>query len=246
MTTETENTNSEPQQPAPKLPALNAGGTVRPIVAQSLEDAWRIATAVCRAGMAPRGLETPDKAVIAILSGAEVGLPPMQALQSIAVIGGRPSLYGDGALAVVRSSGRLESISERYDPATETASCTVKRRGEKSLTRTFSRADAETAGLWGKKTSRGEPTPWITYPRRMLQMRARAWAMRDAFADALRGLGIAEEQGDIIEGTLAAPAYAGPPGLDGGPSRPASTEPGQDHQAEALAEQENEAAEARG
>lgn len=234
------------EQPAPKLPVLTTGGAVKPIVAQSLEDAWRIATAVCRAGMAPRGLETPDKAVIAILSGAEVGLPPMQALQSIAVIGGRPSLYGDGALAVVRNSGKMETITERYDPATETASCTVKRKGERALTRSFSKADAVQADLWGKKTRTGEPTPWVTYPKRMLQMRARAWAMRDAFADALRGLGIAEEQGDIIEGTLAAPPHAGPPGLDGGTSQRQSSGDSQDHEAERLAEQENEGREASG
>ena len=235
----------------PKLPVLSAGGAVRPIIAQSLEDAWRIATAVCRAGMAPRGLETPEKAVIAILSGAEVGLPPMQALQSIAVIGGRPSRYGDGALAVVRVSGRLESINERYEAATETASCTVKRKGERALTRTFSKADAVQAGLWGKKTKHGEPTPWITYPKRMLQMRARAWAMRDAFADSLRGLGIAEEQGDIVEGTLAAPPHAGPPGLDGGTSKPAQVSVDQElydaeREAERAAEEENERLEATG
>ena len=89
---------TETPERVPNLPTLRAGGAVRPIVAETLEDAWRIATAVCRAGMAPRGLETPDKAVVAILAGAEVGLAPMQALQSIAVIGGRPSL-----LATARS-----------------------------------------------------------------------------------------------------------------------------------------------
>jgi hypothetical protein len=31
----------------------------------------------------------------------------------------------------------------------------------------------------------------------MLQMRARAWAIRDAFPDALRGIGVAEEVRDI-------------------------------------------------
>src|SRR5690606_6210149 len=55
---------------------------------------------------------------------------------------------------------------------------------------TFSVADAKKAGLWGKQG------PWQQYPKRMLSMRARAFALRDGFADVLRGLGIAEEVQD--------------------------------------------------
>jgi hypothetical protein len=73
----------------------------------------------------------------------------------------------------------------------------VKRRGEPALTRTFSKADAERAGLWGKKNRDGSPTPWVSYPNRMLTMRARAFALRDAFADVMKGLGIREELEDI-------------------------------------------------
>jgi hypothetical protein len=59
------------------------------------------------------------------------------------------------------------------------------------LTRSFSVADAKKASLWGKAG------PWSNYPKRMLQMRARSWALRDAFPDVLRGIGIKEEQHDI-------------------------------------------------
>src|SRR3546814_15538068 len=48
----------------------------------------------------------------------------------------------------------------------------------------------------------GKQGPWSQYPQRMRQMRARAWAMRDGFADVLKGIGIAEEVRDfpVVEG----------------------------------------------
>ena len=50
--------------------------------------------------------------------------------------------------------------------------------------------DAKRAGLWGK------PGPWTQYPRQMLFNRARAFAYRHAFADALFGVGFREEEED--------------------------------------------------
>jgi hypothetical protein len=54
----------------------------------------------------------------------------------------------------------------------------------------FSVTDAKKAQLWGKGG------PWSQYARRMLQMRARGFALRDAFPDVLRGLITAEEAQD--------------------------------------------------
>ena len=177
-----------------KLPALITGGRVAAIIPQNFEDAWRIGRAVIEAGMAPRGVTTPAMATVIILHGLEVGLTPMAALQSIGLINGKPCLYGDGLLGVVRASGVFEWIKEELTDGV--ASCIVKRRGEEPLERTFSEADAKLAGLWGKRTTKGEPTPWITYPQRMLAMRARAFALRDAFADVLKGIAPREEVED--------------------------------------------------
>ncbi len=185
-----------------RLPAIAAGSKVQGIIPNDFDSAYRIAQAVCVAGMAPRGLDTPEKAFVAIMHGLEVGLAPMQALQSIAVINGRPSIWGDGAMGLVRSSGICESIREWVEGEGDQriAYCQAKRRGEiQPVVGKFSVADAKLAGLWDKKGRNGEPTPWVTYPDRMLQMRARAFALRDAFADVLRGLHIAEEAGDIAE-----------------------------------------------
>jgi hypothetical protein len=177
-----------------RLPALVSGGAIRPIIPQDFEGAWRIASAIAKAGMQPPGLESPEKITIAILAGMEVGLPPMQAIQSIAIINNRPSIYGDGALALVRASGLLVDMQERLDGQGEamTATCRVRRRGENTDTiRQFSVADAKKAGLWTRKG------PWEHYPQRMLAMRARAFALRDGFADVLRGLSVAEEMADV-------------------------------------------------
>ena len=57
----------------------------------------------------------------------------------------------------------------------------------KPIRRSFSVIDAKRAGLWKKEG------PWLDYPKRMLQMRARAFALRDAFADVLGGLYVREE-----------------------------------------------------
>lgn len=200
--------NAVVTQDQPRLPSLQSGGTVKAIVPQTFDEAWRIANAVCIAGMAPKGLDTPEKAMIAILHGMEVGFTPMAALQSIAVVNGRPTIWGDGALGLCRASPKCEYVRERIegDGDNMVAICEVGRRGEqKPIIGRFSVADAKKASLWGKQG------PWTQYPKRMLAMRARAFALRDGFADVLRGLGIAEEVADIqLDGDIK-PARPVPP-----------------------------------
>ena len=153
--------------------------------------------------------------LVAIQMGGEVGLSPMASLRNIAVINGRPSIWGDALLALVQSHPDCEDVIEELNEETLTATCTVKRRGRTPTVRTFSKADAVTAKLWNKKGRQGQDTPWITYPKRMLQMRARAFALRDSFPDALGGLYVAEEAADMaqpipVTATLSAADFALP------------------------------------
>jgi hypothetical protein len=68
--------------------------------------------------------------------------------------------------------------------------CCVKRSSYPAETvRQFTIDDAKKAGLWGNNT-------WAKYPKRMLQMRARGFALRDTFADALSGVSMREEVED--------------------------------------------------
>lgn len=161
---------------------------------QTMADAMSFGKMVADSEFAPKDFRgKPASCVLAIQAGAEIGLSPMQALQSIAVVNGRPSIFGDAALAVVKASPVCEYVTESIEGDGESmvATCTAKRRGypEATVVR-FTVADAKKAALWGKTG------PWSQYPRRMLQMRARGFALRDAFPDALRGMVTAEEAGD--------------------------------------------------
>jgi len=153
---------------------------------------------VVASGLAPKGLENPEAVAVAITMGLEVGLSPMAAVQNIAVINGRPAVWGDAALGLVLASGLLAEFAETpiEDGQGHVVGyqCRATRKGNpEPIVRRFTRDHAKLAGLSGKSG------PWSQYPERMMQMRARSWCLRDGFADVLRGLSIREEVQDIIE-----------------------------------------------
>ena len=189
------------------------GARPEPMVPTNLEGVWRLSELIAASGMAPKDMKEAPQIAVAIMHGLEVGLTPMAALQSIAVVNGRPSVWGDGAIGLVRASGLLEDFDEGLNGEGDkrVAYCKVKRKGEKKvLERTFSWEDAKKAGLTSKTG------PWQNYPNRMLVLRARAFALRDQFADVLRGLSIREEMEDVAREDDA---------RDVTPSRPTPIEP---------------------
>ena len=163
---------------------------------------------VAASGMTPEVyVGNPGAVLVAIQMGAEIGLSPMQALQNITVINGRPSLWGDAGLAVVKGHRDFVDIIE--DIREDGTTVTLKRRNATDVVRGFDISLAKEAGLWDKKG------PWQNYPMRMMQMRARWWAMRDQFPDALRGIHSAEESQDIDRyGTNAKPTVQPVTSLD--------------------------------
>ncbi len=167
--------------------------TSRGVQLSSMEDMYRFATCVVNSGLAPKGFTTPEAVVVAVQRGSELGMSPMHALESIAVINGRSVLWGDAPLALCEARLDFEDIEEIVsgEGDARVATCTVKRRGRTPTVRQFSVQDAKDAGLWKKSG------PWTQYASRMLQLRARGFALRDAFPDALKGVGIAEEVRDI-------------------------------------------------
>lgn len=161
------------------------------MIANTLDDAIKIAGIIAKSEICPKNLkDKPGDVLVAMQLGAEVGLKPLAAIQNIAVINGRPSIWGDAMLAICRQSKQFEYITERYIKEDNSYICIVKRRNEPEFQQTFSQADAKTAGLWGKQG------PWTNYPKRMLQMRARGFALRDSFPDLLRGIITREEAED--------------------------------------------------
>ena len=119
-----------------------------------------------------------------------MGLKPMQALQHIAVINGRPTVYGKAATGIVMNSGKVEIFEEGFENEEEdlTAWCKVKRRGVDSIKiAKFSLSDAKKAGL----TNKGGV--WNQYTKDMLMYKARARAFGALFGDVLCGLPIYED-----------------------------------------------------
>lgn len=182
---------------------LVVGG--RGLTLGTFAELWRFAECLIQSKMFPQ-VATQQQAIIAIEMGAELGVPPLQAIQNIAVINGRACMWGDIMLGLVLSSSLLSGIEEKIEGEGDNmiAHCTVRRRGfQDPTTRSFSVRDATQAGLWGKKDN------WTKYPKRMLQMRARGFALRDLFPDVLKGLVTREEAEDlVIEGTVAEPLAA--------------------------------------
>jgi hypothetical protein len=159
---------------------------------RNLSEAMEFAKIIADSDMVPKDyVKKPGNVLVAVQTGAEVGLKPMQSLQGIAVINGRPAIWGDAMWALVLAHPEYEDSTEEK---TDThCTVTLKRRGRSPVVVTFSMEDAKKAGLAGKAG------PWSTSPKRMLQMRARAFACRDLFADALKGIKSVEEVRDYSE-----------------------------------------------
>ncbi len=157
---------------------------------RNMDEAFKFADMMSKSSMVPKEFQgNPGNIMVAVQWGMELGLQPMQAMQNIAVINGRPCLWGDAVIALVLASPVCEYVTET---STDTSAiCRVKRIGQDEQVREFTMAQAKIAGLAGKSG------PWTQYPKRMLQMRARSWALRDVFPDVLRGMAVAEEVMDI-------------------------------------------------
>ena len=174
---------------------------------RDIGNACALAELLVKAGFAPKGASV-EYATVAILDGAMLGLNPMQAIQGIAVVNGRPCLYGDAFAAVVKSSPvfggeKIETIGSGDEAGIRV---TVWRKGgeETPTVEQFTVADAKRAGLWGKQG------PWTQYPRQMLKHRALGFAYRQAFPDVLKGIRMAEEERDVIDVTPIAGGQVAP------------------------------------
>ena len=201
--------NATPTTQPPRPPALRAGGEVLSIVPHTFEDVMRIARAVIMSGLAPAALvgklsgDAAAAAVaIVIMSGAELGLQPMVAMRSFTVINGKPALYGDGLINVVRQSGKVAYLRTGCETRDKklVGWCEAKRSDTNEEKRVeFSQDDAIRAGLWSdtpKVTKQGRDgpytkendSPWFRYPQRMLAWRAAGWCLRELFGDVLGGI----------------------------------------------------------
>ena len=130
--------------------------------------------------------------------GLDLGLNVTQAIEGLLIINGKVCVWGDVQVGMVWASGKMSNMREFYDGDTKDetfrAVCVCSRmvnsKDQIEIERSFSLKEAKAAGLWGKNPI------WKRYPKRMLSMRARSWALRDGFSDVLRGLVAVEEAVD--------------------------------------------------
>jgi hypothetical protein len=195
-----------------KALSIPAGGRLAAITPTSFDDVARMAKLCVMAGMFPSKDEAGEsksiaQATMAIMQGLECGIPPMQAVQQIAVINGRCTIWGDLVPAMIWSNGHEIEEWIEGDGDDRVAHCKIKRGDNgKEVERTFSVKQAKKAGLWDtretverwnkfdkKKENKPNDNPWFKYDERMLQMRARGFCSRDAVPDVLRGMYLREE-----------------------------------------------------
>jgi len=159
---------------------------------RTFEQALQLADYMANSEMVPKQYRgRPGDCFIAIQWGLEIGLKPLQAMQSIAAINGKPGLYGDAGKALLLTHGCIiDEDDTEVVKANSKARCKITRPGRPPVQRTFSLDDAKTAGLWNKEG------PWRAYPYRQMAWRAFWFAARDAASDLLRGMGGYEEAVD--------------------------------------------------
>lgn len=222
------------ERPSRALATLEADtGEVLAIIPRDVEEATRFASGMIKAGIIPTAFREGGRrdgavnsalVLMGVMKSMEIGLPPITGIGGLLPINDRFAIWGDAAVALVQSKGLITDHTDKrvafsFDPATELADWPPEygwevsywRRGQESpYVGRFTVRDAKRANLWLNPRR----DPWIKYPDRMLYNRARAFALRDGFADALMGLGIAEEERDRL-----------PDVQDGGALKPAGEVP---------------------
>ncbi len=166
---------------------------------RNIDEAYRLGDGFAKSGFFP-ALKTGSQVLVAMQIAKDTRVPFTSIAQNVMFVNGRVSLFGDALLGVAYASGGMTDFEETCEGEGDeaVATCRVVKKGIVTpIIRRFSVADAKAAKLWGKAG------PWQTYPKRMLQMRARAWALRDAGVTS--GLSSAEELRDVKLATVENP-----------------------------------------
>lgn len=211
---------------------LTAQAGVLPILPTNVEEAQRYATGMIAAGIVPDAFKFSRKdaqernvkqgdvnaplVLMGVLKAMEIGVAPQTGLSGLLPLNGRFAVWGDLAVALVQSKGHLKNQTKAKVGPTIAPDLALGewpdeygwevrmwRKGQDDpYIGRYTVGDARRAHLWMNTYKK----PWIEHPDRMLFNRARAFALRDGFADALMGLSIAEEvldsMPDVEEGRL--------------------------------------------
>lgn len=153
----------------------------------------QLGEAAVKSGFLPNGIKTVEQAVIIMLKAREIGVPPMQAFSSIAVINGKPTMSAELMLSLIYRNVPGARID--YDEISDKICRIYAGRPNGKVTLfSFSMDDAARANLAGRG-------PWVTYPSAMLRARCISAMARAMFPDALSGVVYTpEELGANVDG----------------------------------------------
>jgi hypothetical protein len=184
----------EETQTPPDKQAVAARGDIKDVVVTSWEDMQRMANAFAKSALIPQHLHNKFNDVLVILQTAkELNIPPMQAINGINVIQGKPSISPELQLALIRSKIPDAFVKIEVDEAKVSVKCTMapsKERIDESFTSTWDMNRAKAMGLENKDNYRKQP---IT----MLKWRAVGECARTVFPHVTRGLYNTEEAVDL-------------------------------------------------
>ncbi len=173
---------------------LAPGERPSPIVPRTFAEVYTMCEALAKADLAPKHLrgKAMDMTLV-VMTGLEVGLPPMASLRLYTTWDGVPRLMAEGVRALILQSPAIEYFEVATCDDTH-ATWVGKRRGrpEKSVTWTIERA--KKAGLMSKDT-------WQKYTQDLLNARASMQLGRILAPDVVAGMVSREEanDGDFIE-----------------------------------------------
>lgn len=174
-----------------------------------LDQAYRLSQNLAVADLLPKALRGKPSDVLAItLYGQDLGLSPMQAIQGIYVVKGKPQLSATTWTALARRAGHKVRWGDCND---KSATVTIVRADDPDYphTETFTIEDAAAAGLCKivdgqvrARSSSGEVLPWESYTRTMLRNRAISNAGKAACPEVALGFAIEGDYDYVPDGPV--------------------------------------------
>ena len=161
------------------------------------------AETLVKSGLLPISVKTAQAAVAIILTGRELGIPPMQAFRSIYVVNGVPSLSAQLMGALIFRAGHSYKVDEL---TAERCQITLRRKSGEVYTHAVTMAEAK-AGKWDQswdKESNGwKPKfTWGAFPKPMLFSRCLSAGARVLMPDVISGIYTPDElANDLSEET---------------------------------------------
>lgn len=193
----------------------------------SMNDKMQYAQALAQASLLPKQYQrNPGNVLLAVELGESLGIPPIQAINTVHVIEGKPSASSGLISALVRRAGH--TLRVKGDDQSATAEIVRSDDPDFTYSVTWDMGRARNAGVTGKDN-------WKKYPAAMLKARAITEVARDACQEALMGVqytpeelgAVVDEEGNVVDqpGPRSAQPRGGRFGLSGNFQQPAPAAP---------------------